>query len=141
MRQEDQEQDGEIVGLHSPDNGRSCTQHACCGRHVVPGNIVRFKREVMEVVYQVPGDPEPDTRIETMIKAVLVLDGTERCTIGFLPRHVAARPEEAAQLHGKFAQIIELYEETPVGRMRQKKSIRCRGIASYIFLDNVPEME
>jgi hypothetical protein len=78
----------------------------------------------MEVAYQIPGDPEPDARIETVIKAVLVLDGTERCTIGFLPRHVATRPEEAAQLHGKFAQIIELYEETPVGRMRQPKSIR-----------------
>jgi hypothetical protein len=96
MHQEDQEHDGEIVGLHILDNGHSCTQHACCGRHVVPGNIVWFKREVMEVVYQVPGDPEPDARIETVIKAVLVLDGTERCTIGFLPRHVAARPEEAA---------------------------------------------
>jgi len=108
---------------------------------VMPGNIVWFKREVMEVVYQVPGDPEPDARIETVIKAVLVLDGTERCTIGFLPRHVAARPEEAAQLYGKFAQIIELYEETPVGRMRHNKSIRCHGIASYILLDNVPEME
>jgi len=95
----------------------------------------------MEVVYQVQGDPEPDARIETVIKAVLVLDGTERCTIGFLPRHVAARPEEAAQLHGKFAQIIELYDETPVGRMRHNKSIRCRGMASYILLDNVPEME
>jgi hypothetical protein len=110
---------------------------------VMPGNIVWFKREVMEVVYQVPGDPEPDddAQIETVIKAVLVLDGTEHCTIGFLPRHVAARPEEAAQLHGKFAQIIELYEETPVGQMRHNKSIRCHGIASYILLDNVPEME
>jgi hypothetical protein len=141
MQQEDQEHDGEIVGLHSPDNGHSCTQYACCGRHVVPGNIVRFKREVMEVVYQVQGDPDPDARIETVIKAVLVLDGTERCTIGFLPRHVAARPEEAAQLHGKFAQIIEPYDETPVGPMRHNKSIRCHGIASYILLDNVPVME
>jgi hypothetical protein len=141
MRQEDQEHDGEIFGLHSPDNGRSCTQHACCGHHVVPGNIVWFKREVMEVVYQVPEDPDPDAQIETVIKAVLVLDGTEHCTIGFLPRHVAARPEEAAQLHGKFAQIIELYEETPVGWIRHNKSIRCHGIASYILLDNVPEME
>jgi hypothetical protein len=35
MHQEDQEHDGEIVRLHSPDNGRSCTQHACCGHHVV----------------------------------------------------------------------------------------------------------
>jgi hypothetical protein len=141
MQQEDQEHDGEIIRLHSPDNGRLCTQHACCSHHVVPGNIVRFKREVMEVVYQVQRDPEPDARIETVIKAVLVLDGTECRTIRFLPSHVAARPEEAAQLHGKFAQIIELYDETPVGQMRHNKSITCRGIVSYILLDNVPVME
>ena len=67
---QDQRHDGEIVGLHSPDNGRSCNLHVCCGRHVVPGHIVRFKREVQEIIYQVPGDPEPDARIETVIKAV-----------------------------------------------------------------------
>jgi hypothetical protein len=138
---EEQQHDGEIVGLHCSDNGRSCNQHVCCGRDVVPGHIVRFKTEVMEVLYQVPGDPEPDARIETVIKAVLVFDGTELCTIGFLPRHVAARPEEAAHLHNKFAQIIELYDETPVGRMRHNKSLRCHGMASYILLDNVPAME
>jgi hypothetical protein len=64
----------------------------------VPSNIVQFKREVMDVIYQVPRDPEPDAKIETMIKAVLVLDGTELCTIGVLQRHVAARHEEVAQL-------------------------------------------
>jgi hypothetical protein len=124
MNQEQQQHDGEIVGLHSPDNGRSCEQHECCGRHVVPGHIVRFKREVQEILYQVPGDPDPDARIETVIKAVLVLDGTELCTIGYLPRHVAARPVEAERLHNKFAQVIELYDETPVGLMRNNKSLR-----------------
>jgi hypothetical protein len=91
----------------------------------------------MKILYQVPRDPEPDARIETMIKAVLVLDGTELCTIGFLPRHVATRPEEAALLQNKFARIIELYGLTPFGH---NKSIRCHGMASYIFLDNVPAM-
>jgi hypothetical protein len=62
---------------------------------------------VQEKIYQqLPGDPQPDARIETVIKAVLVLDGTELCTIGYLPRHVAARPQEAERLHNKFAQII-----------------------------------
>jgi hypothetical protein len=70
---QEQQHDGEIVGLHSSDNGRSCNQHVCCRRHAVPGHIVRFKTEVMEVLYQVPGDPEPDARIETVIKAVLVV--------------------------------------------------------------------
>jgi hypothetical protein len=111
--------------LHSSDNGHSCNLHVCCGCHVVPGHIVRFKTEVMEILYQVTGDPEPDAKIETVIKVVLILDGTKLCTNGFLPRHMAARPEEAASLHNKFAQIIELYDLTPVGWMRHNKSIRC----------------
>ena len=138
---QDQQHDGEIVGLHSPDNGPSCNLHVCCGRHVVAGHIVKFKREVQEIIYQVPGDPEPDAWIETVIKAVLVLDGTELCTIGYLPRHVVARSQEVERLHNKFAQIIELYEETPVGLMKYNKSIPNHGMASYILLDNVPAME
>jgi hypothetical protein len=49
-----------------------------------------------------------DIVVETVIKAVLVLDGMELCTVGFLPRHVAARPQKAAHLNNKFAHIIEL---------------------------------
>jgi hypothetical protein len=104
----------------------------------MPGHIVRFKTEVIEVLYQVPRDQEPDARIETVIKAV---QGTELCTIRFLPRHGAARPKEAACLHNKFAQIIELYDLTTVGQMRHSKSIRCHRMASYILLDNMPVME
>jgi hypothetical protein len=96
---------------------------------------------VQETLYQVPGDPEPDARIETVVKAVLVLDGTELCTIGYLPRHVAARPEEAARLHNKFAQFIELHDETPVGLISHNKSIQNLGMVLYILLDNVLAME
>jgi hypothetical protein len=42
---------------------------------------------------------------------------------------VAARPEEAAHLLSKLAQIIEPYDETPVGLIRHNKSIQNRGMA------------
>ena len=141
MEDDNQQHDGEIVGLHSPHNGRSCVMHECCGRHVVVGHVVRFKREMQEIVYEAPGDPEPDVRIEPVIKVVLILDGTERCHVGFLPRHVAARPREAARLHNKFAQIIEVYDDTPEGYMRHNESKRNHGMASYVLLDNIPEFE
>ena len=73
----------------------------CCGSLIVPGHIVRFRREVQEIIYQVPGNPEPDAWIDTVIKAVLVLNGKELCTIGYLPRHVAARPQEAEHLRNE----------------------------------------
>lgn len=95
----------------------------------------------MEVVYQTPGDPEPDERMETVIKAVVVLDGAELCTVGFLPRNVAARPHEAQYLNNKFAQILELYDETQGNLVRHKKSKRNQGMASFMLLKNIPEME
>jgi hypothetical protein len=70
MERGNQQYDGQIVGLHSPDNGHSCNLHDCCGRQVVPGHVVRFKREVQEVIYQTPVNPDPDARIETAIKAL-----------------------------------------------------------------------
>ena len=136
-----QQHDGEIVGLHSPDNGRSCEMHACCGRHLLPGMIVRFKPEVMNIVYGDPDDPRPDVRLEQVIKAVWIDDGTEMCTVGFLPRHVAVRNGEVQRLTNKFAQILELYDETPPGRAKHLKSERNHGMASYCLLENIQVLE
>ncbi len=78
---QEQQHNGEIFRLHSSDNGCSCNQHVCWGHNIVPGHIVQFRTEVMEILYHVPGDPELDARIKTMIKAVLVHYSTELCTI------------------------------------------------------------
>jgi len=141
MENDNQQHDGEIVWLHSPDNGHFCVMHDCCGWHIVAGHVVRFKKEMQEAVYHTPGDPKPDVRIEPVIKVILLLDDTEQCTAGFLPRHVTARPCEAVHLHDKFAQIIELYDDTQEGFMRHNKSKRNHGMASYVLLDNIPEFE
>jgi hypothetical protein len=78
--------------------------------------------------------------IEPVIKVVLILDGTERCHVGFLPRHVVAR-HEGVRLHNKFAQIIELYEDTLEGYMKNNKSKRNHGMSSYVLFDNIPNFE
>jgi len=31
--------DGEMIGLHSPANGRSCVQHGCCGKYLMVGEL------------------------------------------------------------------------------------------------------
>jgi len=41
---DDNQHDGELIGLHNPANGRSCHQHECCGRHVRIGYLIKFKR-------------------------------------------------------------------------------------------------
>lgn len=75
--------DIEIVGLHSSTNGRSCCQHACCGKHAAVNDVVRLVRTVVTV----------NDNIEPAIKVVKIADGVETCTIGFV------RSESAVQ-HG-----------------------------------------
>jgi hypothetical protein len=131
--------DGEMIGLHNPANGCSCVQHDCCGRYLMVGELVRFKREVIRVDYGPPGDPEPDFRYETVMKVVIVRDGVESCHVSFLPCHVVAHAQEVNRLHGKFAQVLELYDNDEVGRVRKNKSVRNHGMASYSLLDDVLE--
>ena len=72
--------DGEIVGLTGSSNGRSCEQHTCCGSCVRVGDLLRIKVGVVQ---------HGDGTVETVVKAILIQDGTETCTVGFAPRHIA----------------------------------------------------
>jgi len=103
------------------------------------GELVRFKREVIRVDYGHPGDPEPDFRYETVMKVLIVCDGVKTCHVGFLPHHVVARAQEVNCLYGKFAQVLELYDNDEVGCVRKNKSICNHGMASYHLLDDVLE--
>jgi hypothetical protein len=136
---DDNQHDGEMIGLHNPANGRSGVQHDWCGKYLMVGELVRFKREVIQVDYGPPGDPEPDFWYETVMKVIVVRDGVEFYHVGFLPCHVVARAQEVNCLHGKFAQVLELYDNDKVGHVRKSKCICNHGMASYRLLDDVLE--
>ena len=70
--------DEEIVGLHESNNGRSCESHDCCGKEVLPDDLIRFHACVVTI----------DGVDDSAVKAVRVRDGTETCLVGFLPRNV-----------------------------------------------------
>jgi hypothetical protein len=104
------------------------------------GNLVCFKRDV--VSFFLDGEPNQDSEvIETVVKAVLIRDGMETCTVGFLPQHITMRHPQVECLTGKFTQIIELYGLCEIGSYKKKKSERNSGIASFVLLDDIPEME
>jgi hypothetical protein len=67
----------EIVGLHHNSQGRSCTMHSHCGKHVLEGDILQLVR----VVIQIRDDKEP----EEAISLVKIIDGTEGCVVAFVP--------------------------------------------------------
>ena len=129
--------DGEIVGLFSPTHGRSCERHQVCGRSVSVGSLLKIKREVLMVDEDlgVEGDENGPARLvpETVLKAVLIKDGQETCHVGFLPRHIALRPTEVERLSGKFAQVLELYDDLEESKHKRTKSVRNQGMASFIL--------
>ncbi len=53
--------------------------------------IFQFKREVTQVDYGSPGDPEPDFMV---MKVVAICEGVESCHVCFLPWHVVAHCAE-----------------------------------------------
>ena len=120
--------DGEIVGLKGTSNGRSCVSHDCCGAHVTLDDLIRFRLSVADV----------DGKIEEAIQVIRIRDGTESCTIGFLPRNIVKSGKE--KFIGKFAQIIELYEDSE-SEVKRRKSHRNKGVASFRLLDDIPQQE
>ena len=71
--------------------------------------------------------------MKTIIQAILVKDGTETCTVGFLPRHVIHKGKTTInRFMGKFAQIIELYDLCNDSKEEKKEFQESRhGITLY----------
>ena len=95
------------------------------GKEIFPNDLVRFKFSVLEF----------NGEIERAIKVVQVRDGTEMCTVGYLPRHIIHRKD---RVEGKFSRIIELYSESEKSMMRKKDKLK-HGVASYRFLSDIQE--
>jgi hypothetical protein len=81
-----------------------------------------------------------DLKFEAVVKATIIHDGLESCTAGFLPDHVDIWPKEAANLHGKFGQIIELYyDDDMADNAWANKSHQNHGLVSFHLLDEMLE--
>jgi hypothetical protein len=72
------------------------------------------------VEYVVAGDPEPVFLYETVMKVVAIRDDTESCHVAFLPQHVVAQAHEVSRLDGKFAQVLELYDDDGAGPIHSR---------------------
>ena len=118
-------QDGEIVGLKVSSHGRPCESHSCCGEHVSADEMIQFKYYIVDV----------DGAPEDAVKACRIRDGTESCVIGFLPRNLVASNKE--RYIGKFAQIVELYENSD-NRTKRLKNRRNLGMAAFSLLEDIP---
>jgi hypothetical protein len=103
--------DGEIVGLESSTNGRSCGSHEWCWKHLFVGDFVRFRLVILE------GDG--DGQDTEAVKVIKIKDGTEACHLGFLQSYIVkgSRKKELANAYG---QVILLYKDSKIEMMKRK---------------------
>ena len=106
---------------------------------VVPNDIMKFKTTVIDGMGMGMGE---DSKIfpEEAIRVVLICNGTEYCTAGFLCKSIVVVERDKARFIGCFAQIIEVYDES-ANKTMILKSKRNIGIASFQLLDDIQDQE
>jgi hypothetical protein len=92
----------EIIGLHHCTEGRSCTIHPVCGLEVNNNDVLRLVPFVAQIWGSAP---------EEAIKLVKIVDGTETCTVGFVPRPFAKMNRIRSRV-GSFCQVLEVYDRS-----------------------------
>lgn len=125
--------DLEIVGLGQPGNGRSCTQHSCCGESLCADDTLRLVKCVVEV----------DGRPEEAIKCVRISEGSDGCTVAFLPKYMLNIKKLMAKFDKQedpIVQVVELYATSDSTQKRQK-SYANFGMAACVFINEIPRNE
>lgn len=105
--------------------------HSHCGMHVQVGDLLRL----VLIVVTLRADKPP----EDAIKLVKVIDGTESCTVGFIPR-AFVRLERIKSRVDDFCVVLEVYD-TSNNKYKKLHSKKNHGVASCLFLTDVPRQE
>lgn len=117
----------EIVGLKVNSNGRQCHLHCCCGESLKVGDVVKLVQTVLN------DDQGPQ---EDAIKAVKIIQGTEGCTVGFLPRAVMTHDIVANHVN-KFGIVQVVFEQSRNPYLKKRSEAYC-GAAGIVLFDDIP---
>ena len=104
---------------------------------VVPNDIIKFKTTVIDGMGM--GEDSKSFPREA-IKVVLIHNRTECCTVGFLCKSIVVVKSDKARFVGRFAQIIELFDES-ANKTMMLKSKRNMGTAFFWLLDEIQDQE
>ena len=118
-----------MVGLRRYSNGRSCCIHKICGACVVVNDIIRVRRTIVTV----------GGKCEQAGKAVLIRNGVETCTVGFIPK-IILRNGNLGDILNSLCQITELYKDSE-STFKRSKDHRLCGMAACRILDSIPPNE
>jgi hypothetical protein len=121
--------DFEIVGIAAGNNGRSCCQHEVCGNHLHVGDVCRVVRCIV-TINNVPEDA---------LKIVKIADGTDTCTVGFVPRAFKGSRVVQDAING-FVQVLEIYADS-TNTTKRRLAHKNHGMASVMALNYIPQNE
>ena len=121
--------DLEIVGLNSSTNDRSCCQHKICGEYVFVNDVLRLVRCIVTI----------NGRAEEAIKLVKIADGSDTCTVAFVPWAFSSNPKVKNRVN-KFVQVVEIYKNSDSTHKRRLAN-QNHGMASVVFMDEIPVNE
>ena len=111
----------DIIGINTSDKGRSCGEHARCG------SVLRVDTLVWIRLVQIWCNGQE----ETALAVYWVMDGIDRCQVGFLACHLL---KHKAAYNGKLAQIDEFVadSDSPADRA---KSHWCYGLCRAVLVE------
>ena len=109
------------------------SEHYCCGDQVNAGDFVVFR--ATSVLNELTDAMEPALKV-----VVIMDDGSDGCTVGYLLKDIAADPEEMLEHADATAVVVELYEVSTVEELRRKSTCGY-GVASFSFLTEVTEVK
>ena len=118
-------QDVGIMGLKASSHGRLCESHSCFGELVSADDLIWFKYWVVDI----------NGALEDSVKVCRIRVWTGSCMIGFLSRHVMMNNK--GRYIGKFAQIVEIYEDFE-NRTKRFKNRQNSGLAVFSLWEDIP---
>jgi hypothetical protein len=118
----------EICGLSANSNSRSWTSHETCGLFIKVNNTLRLK----ECIIIINNQPE------LAIKLVKISEGSETCTVGFIPR-MYYKLLKVKNSTNVLLQVVLLYNDSTT--QKKHKDHANKGMASCVFMDDIPMLE
>jgi hypothetical protein len=118
----------EIVGTEMSCQGRSCEEQDICGKVLKEDVVVRLRKIQLMV----------EGKEETVIAAIWVTDGIDRCRIGFVPRHMV---RHAARYDGALAQVTRVFSGDPetCDSAERRMFFKNKGYCRATIISTLPE--
>ena len=108
----------DIIGIAAGERGCRCEDNmVCCGDLLEEDSVVRLRMERILVPNFLAGKGRKKREV-TAITVNWVMDGVDRCRVGFLPRAYAL---EGAIYDGVLCRVTEVFSKSDPSRMIREK--------------------